>query len=176
MRIICLGDSNTKGFDPRSILPSEYERPWPTVLSELLDIEVINYGENGVGIYHTKDDFKYLDSIIHSDDLILIMLGTNDVLNGLSMPEIESKWNALLNYLKDKNVLFICPRDIKDFPSLKELYLKNKQFNVLDCNEWNIEMSYDGIHFSKRGHAVFGMVIYDYLMKFELNHYLQYNY
>lgn len=166
MRIICLGDSNTIGFDPRSILPSEYERPWPTILSELLNTEVINCGENGIGIYHTEDDFQYLDSILHLNDLILIMLGSNDVLNGLLMSEIERRWNILLNYLKGKNVLLLCPKDIKGFPSLKELYIENKQFNVLDCNGWNIEMSYDGIHFSQRGHEQIAIKIFNYLNVF----------
>lgn len=161
MRIICLGDSNTTGFDPRNILPSEYERPWPTVLSELLNKEVINYGENGIGIYHTKEDFDYLDSIIQSEDLVIIMLGLNDVLRGVSLIEIENRLNTLLHHLQNPIVL-ICPKDVNGFVSLQKIYSKQDGF-VLNCNEWNIEMSYDGIHFSENGHEQFAYKVYEFM-------------
>ena len=33
MKVICYGDSNAYGYDPRSYFGSRYEEPWPELLA-----------------------------------------------------------------------------------------------------------------------------------------------
>ena len=164
--ILCLGDSNTKGLDPRSYIADEYDYPWPAILSNLLNEEVVNAGENGIEIYHTKEDFIYLNSTIKDPDYIICMIGTNDILNQVSLSMIEERLNCFVQYLIKWNLILICPKDIIGFPSLKSIYQKISDLYtvpLLDCNEWNIEMAYDDIHFSELGHEQFANALYKQL-------------
>ena len=34
MKVICYGDSNTYGYDPRLPLGGRYDHPWPELLAE----------------------------------------------------------------------------------------------------------------------------------------------
>ena len=88
-RILCFGDSNTYGYDPRGGRYDEDTR-WPTRLGKLLgdDYTVIEEGFGGrtcVFDDPTEGGFKsgaaYLPPCLMSHnplDLVMIMLGTND--------------------------------------------------------------------------------------------------
>jgi len=96
-RILCFGDSNTWGFMPDGqpkdlshVLRFPYEERWTGILQGLLgsDYRVIEEGLNGrttawddpVAPY--RNGAKYLDACIETHaplDLIMIMLGTNDL-------------------------------------------------------------------------------------------------
>ena len=47
MKIICFGDSNTYGYDPRSFFGDRYpaESRWVDILARKLDCEIMNMGE-----------------------------------------------------------------------------------------------------------------------------------
>ena len=47
MRILCFGDSNTYGYDPRSYFGEPYSEPWPEVFSKKSGYQVFNAGQNG---------------------------------------------------------------------------------------------------------------------------------
>ena len=49
MRVICYGDSNTYGYDPRSYIGGRYpaSNPWVDLLAEKTGWEVMNRGLNG---------------------------------------------------------------------------------------------------------------------------------
>ena len=49
MKLICLGDSNTYGYDPRSWLGGRYpaDSRWVDILAAKTDWEVLNLGQNG---------------------------------------------------------------------------------------------------------------------------------
>ena len=55
MRILCFGDSNTYGFDPRSYSAGRYspEDRWPDLLAAQTGWEVINAGANGRAVSYT---------------------------------------------------------------------------------------------------------------------------
>ena len=55
MKIICFGDSNTWGYDPRSYLGERYPKDvrWTGLLSALPGLEVVNCGVNGRTIPNT---------------------------------------------------------------------------------------------------------------------------
>lgn len=163
MKIICIGDSNTQGMDPRSFLGEDYEYPWPKVLSQLLGCEVINAGQNGIG---TNIDFSYVDSLLEKEDFIVLMLGTNDVLRKVKREVIEMRLDSILDHYKEKFVILVCPLDINDI-SLLDVYQQlgiKYSFHVLDANTWNIKLSYDGIHFSQEGHFQFAQALYPYVV------------
>ena len=49
MRLLCFGDSNTYGYDPRSYAGDRYppESRWTDLLAESSGWEVVNMGLNG---------------------------------------------------------------------------------------------------------------------------------
>lgn len=77
MKILCIGDSNTYGYDPRSYLGDRYpaEVRWTDRLG---DCETINCGVNGMTV--PRESSRYIGLIrINEPDLITVMLGTNDL-------------------------------------------------------------------------------------------------
>ena len=82
--VICYGDSNTYGFDPRMGCPERLPRRvrWTGRLDALPGPRIINEGMNGREIPHTAAAFSYLDRILERNagaDILFIMLGTNDL-------------------------------------------------------------------------------------------------
>ena len=71
MNIVCFGDSNTWGYDPRSFLGDRYPKQfrWPELVAEKTGCSVINMGLNGREI--RADRFVPPENT----DLLLIMLG-----------------------------------------------------------------------------------------------------
>ena len=77
MKLLCLGDSNTYGYDPRSYFGSRY--PEKSCWTGLLDgWEVINCGMNGLVV---PTDSKVWKNLIESrkPDPVTVMLGSNDL-------------------------------------------------------------------------------------------------
>ena len=86
MRVMCLGDSNTYGFDPRSYFGGQYppEARWVDLLAQRSGWEVLNEGENGRSIPQWSFELEMLQrtTIDESIDLLIVMLGSNDLLQG----------------------------------------------------------------------------------------------
>lgn len=84
MKIICYGDSNTYGYDPRlgsSGRLAKNER-WTGILDSESDLEIANEGMCGRCIPSSTAEFNSLKKILrqHSDaDMLIIMLGSNDL-------------------------------------------------------------------------------------------------
>ena len=107
MKILCIGDSNTYGYDPRSYLGDRYpaEVRWTDRLEKH---EVINCGVNGMTV--PREQSRYISLIrINEPDLIIIMLGTNDLFRGLSAGQIAARMERFLEPVIDmgKPVLLI---------------------------------------------------------------------
>ena len=113
-RILCFGDSNTYGFDPVTQGRLAEDIRWPGRLAKLLgdDWRVIEEGCNGrtTRMIDPSDPWKsgleYLKPCIHSHkplDLIIVMLGTNDLKTvfGLSTEEIAGNAEALVHEIDD---------------------------------------------------------------------------
>ena len=93
MKVVCFGDSNTWGYDPKGYLGGRYDHPWPEILAEKLHCTVINWGENGREIPGNAVDFPA------DTDLLIIMLGTNDAQDGMHDTEdIQDPYNNLISY------------------------------------------------------------------------------
>lgn len=88
--ILCYGDSNTWGYDPRSGKRYGPKERWPGVLGEILG-DTFYVAENGIGGRSAVWDNPYIPGLNGKDgliyalmstrpiDLVILMLGTNDL-------------------------------------------------------------------------------------------------
>lgn len=177
MKILCYGDSNTFGYDPRSFLGSRYskEHRWVDVLADLSGWNMINEGMNGRGI-PLKGPRLAADV-----DMIVIMLGTNDLLQGRSLNEIVNRMECFLDGLQieDERIVLVAPPPMQlgEWVASNELVChsialgaeyqsiaERRSVVFVDTAQWGIEMSFDGIHFTEKGHQVFAECIYNFLL------------
>lgn len=175
MKIICYGDSNTYGFDPRSFFGSRYsaDNRWTEILARKTGWEISNQGFNGEVIPIGNTSFD------DDADLLIVMLGTNDLLQGRSSEEAAMRMDSFLKTVPIQNRLLIAPpplrlggwvRDsslIEESKMLVSAYGKvAEQHNILfaDAAEWNVDLVFDGVHFSEKGHHAFAEGLYNYLM------------
>ena len=176
MNILCFGDSNTFGYDPRSFLGSRYEKPWPQILAEWSGWFVQNQGENGREIPRRQVNFS---KDIH---LLIIMLGTNDLLQGNSVEITARKMEVFLRGidLEKSKLLLIGPPSMRlgawisaqsIVEASRELVYAYSELSrrlgirFLNADDWDISLAFDGVHFTEEGHRVFASAIYQYLNK-----------
>ena len=164
MKILCLGDSNTWGYDPRGYFGGQYDHPWPELLEEQFGCTVINWGENGREIPRTPVSFPA------DMDLLIIMLGTNDLLQGASMEAVIGRMERFVKPLAQEKLLLIAPPPMKlgawvpgqslieASQTLARHYCalaKRLGIRFLDAGEWGLTLAYDGVHFTEEGHRIF---------------------
>ena len=104
MKLLCYGDSNTWGYDPRltgdlSMRLPKNER-WTGILDEMPEFTVINEGLNGRTVPSLSYECRYLASCLtaHADaDVLVLMLGSNDLFNGfeVSAGEVADSFREL---------------------------------------------------------------------------------
>lgn len=169
-RILCIGDSNTYGYDPRSYIGNRYseEVRWT---GRLRGFEVVNRGLNGAKI---PLNYERQLGIIRAvePDLVIVMLGTNDILSGVSAEQTAERMNSYISAIikLEKAILLISPPPVEfgewvqseeyldEACELSGMYRKVAEKNgcmFADAGKWGIELSYDGVHFSEEGHATF---------------------
>lgn len=177
MKILCYGDSNTYGYDgtdPFGGRLPENAR-WPALLGESLGCECLNCGLNGrrVPRYPRSIDADLrLLSRARGGDLILVMLGTNDLLCGAEPEETAACMKSFLERLRsarpDCTVLLAAPppaaMEDADFSAafiaLAEAYravAEELGVPFADTTPWQIPTVGDGVHFSERGHRLFAL-------------------
>lgn len=166
MNVICYGDSNTWGYDPRSRAGESYPTGsrWTDILGMKTGWTVINQGMNGREVPAAPAE------IPENTDLFLVMLGTNDLLQ-LDTPEAAAKrMEVFLSGMNTEKVVLIAPpamvwgewvQDdglIQDSIRLTHLYRElSLQLGVrfLDAGQWGVDLAYDGVHFTEAGHKAF---------------------
>ena len=170
MRILCFGDSNTYGYDPRGFLGDRYEAGdrWVDLLAEKTGHECIGAGVNGRVIPRGDRAVRVMDDEKDAD-LLLVMLGTNDLLQGASAEEAAARMEAFLSRLSRK-CLLVCPPPmqrgawvpsdelVRESIRLGEKYLaldQKRNIPVIDTRSWNIPLAFDGVHFTEEGHRIF---------------------
>ena len=173
MRILCFGDSNTYGYDPRGFFGDRYgaEDRWVDLLAKQTDHKIINAGVNGREIPRNPYALRLLKE--HAPvDVFLVMLGTNNLLQGAAAKEAADRMEAVLNSLLPhcKQILLICPPPMKrgtwvptdalvdeSIHLAEEYKLLAEKLNIpfFDTRHWNIELAFDGVHFTASGHHVF---------------------
>lgn len=93
--VLCYGDSLTWGYDAENLGRHDYEDRWPSVLQKALgaSVNVIAEGLNGRTTAYDdhlsdcdRNGARVLPTLLHSHcpvDLVIIMLGTNDLKRGI---------------------------------------------------------------------------------------------
>ncbi len=177
MKILCYGDSNTYGYDgtdPFGGRLPENAR-WPELLGRSIGCECLNLGLNGrrVPRYPRSIDADLrLLSRAGSGDLIIVMLGTNDLLCGAEPEDTAAHLKSFLEKLKclkpDCPLLVAAPPPVdiagEDFSAaieaLAAAYCSMAHeigASFVDAAAWQIPTVGDGIHFSQRGHMLFAL-------------------
>lgn len=174
MEIVCFGDSNTWGYDPRGFFGGHYDRPWPDILADKLRCNVKNLGENGREIPGKTVLFS------NDADLVIIMLGTNDLLQGLPAEAVCRRMGRFLESVNRDKILLIAPPSMKrgewvqdqnlieESKTLATCYqrlAKRLGIRFSDAGDWNVSLAFDGVHFTEDGHKAFAEGLIDYLKK-----------
>ena len=173
MRILCFGDSNTYGYDPRGFFGDRYGAGdrWVDLLAKQTGHVIISAGANGREIPRNPCALRLLNE--HAPvDIFLVMLGTNDLLQGASAKETADRMESFSNQLLThcKSILLVAPPPMKrgawvptDELVTKSIHLAEEykllaeKLNMpfVDTREWNIELAFDGVHFTDVGHHAF---------------------
>ena len=173
MRILCFGDSNTYGYDPRGFFGDRYgaEDRWVDLLAKQAGHYCINAGANGREIPRNPYALRLLTE--HAPvDVFLVMLGTNDLLQSASAKEAADRMEAFLNSLLPhcQQILLVAPPPMKrgawvptdvllaeSIHLAEEYKLLAEKLNILfiDTSCWNTELTFDGVHFTEAGHHAF---------------------
>lgn len=190
--IVCYGDSNTWGQVPKK---DRYPRSirWTNILQKILgdEYEIISEGLPGrtfVSVNQTKPyltGITHLKSIIETHnpiDLMIIMLGTNDVklMYNLTAEDIAKNLEETIIFVqKDiKDILVICPPEIiipenndlnpefvrgpeisKKLPPLYKTIAEKYGCKFLDANEHIKSSKIDGFHWDESEHAKFAEAV-----------------
>ena len=168
MNIICFGDSNTYGYDPRGYFGGRYDGDsrWVDILASETGWTVSNMGENG------REIPSAAPVLPEDTDLLIIMLGTNDLLQGRSPEQAAEKLNRFLSGISlDRNkILLIAPPpvqlgawvpnqqlidDSRTFAQLCQTLAEHLGIRFADAGKWDIPLAYDGVHFTEQGHKAF---------------------
>ena len=168
MNVICFGDSNTYGYDPRSWLGGRYDEDsrWVDILAVETGWTVRNMGVHGREIPRTAPDLP------PDTDLLIVMLGSNDLLQGHSPEEAAGKLECFLSSLslpRDQILLIATlPMHRGEWVPSQQLIDDSRTFaqccrslaerlgvRFADAGGWDIPMAYDGVHFTEQGHRAF---------------------
>ena len=168
MNVICFGDSNTYGYDPRGYFGGRYDADfrWVDILATETGWMFYNMGQNGREIPSADPDFPA------DTDLLIIMLGTNDLLQGRSSERAAERLERfLLDIPLDRSkILLIAPPPVTlgawvpsqqlideshTFARLCRALAERMGIRFADAGKWDISLAYDGVHFTEQGHKNF---------------------
>ena len=176
--VLCYGDSNTYGFDPRGFLGDRYEADarWCDLLSRKTGWQIINLGENGRTVPRSVRALEALDGMIRetAPDLLIILLGTNDALQGQSPDVIAQGMEAMISHCKAQfpalSLLLLSPpparlRDAaQPIAALLPLYQSIAQRQKIRFFPLpDLPLAFDGIHLSEAGHRQLAEALCAYL-------------
>lgn len=181
MKVICFGDSNTYGYENLSYIGGRYDADsrWVDLLAEKTGWNIINEGLNG------REIPRRPVLIPEDTDLLIIMLGTNDLLQGNDAARTADRMDKFINSLNIERhkILLIAPPPMKSGfwvptedlirESLKltacyEILAERKGIWYASAGDWNVDLVFDGIHFSKEGHIAFAKGLYVFLQNFSI--------
>ena len=176
MTVICFGDFNTYGYDPRGYFGGRYDANsrWVDILAAETGWTVYNMGQNGREIPSAAPAFPV------DTDLLIIMLGTNDLLQGRSPEQATEKLERFLSgiSLDRSRILLIAPPtvtlgewvpsqqlidDSRTFSRLCQALAKQVGIRFTDTGKWDISLAYDGVHFTEQGHKAFATGLFEEL-------------
>ena len=181
MKLLCFGDSNTYGFDPRDVFGGRYDAAdrWVDILARETHWDVRNEGVNGRQIPRNPYPLRLLREQ-GAVDIFLVMLGTNDLLQGATAEVTAARMEKFLTSLLPHcpRILLVSPPPMKrgawvptdalvaESVRLREAYNQLAQklgIPFVDTSEWNIELAFDGVHFTEAGNHAFAAKLLPYI-------------
>ena len=179
MNVICFGDSNTYGYDPRGYFGGRYDADsrWVDILAAETGWTVYNMGQNGgwnlaAVLSHVRDRPSAAPTFPADTDLLIVMLGTNDLLQGRNPEEAAERLERFLVgiSLDRSKILLIAPPllalgawvpsqqvidDSHTFARCCKVLAEKMGIRFTDAGRWDIPLAYDGVHFTEQGHRAF---------------------
>ena len=168
MKVICFGDSNTYGYDPRGYFGGRYDGDsrWVDILATETGWTVCNMGQNGREIPSAAPAFPA------DTDLLIVMLGTNDLLQGCSPTQAAERLARFLSgvSLDRSKLLLIAPPpmtlgewvpnqqfidDSHTFAKCCQALAEQLGIRFANAGNGGISLAYDGVHFTEQGHKAF---------------------
>jgi lysophospholipase L1-like esterase len=179
--IVCFGDSNTYGYDPRAAFGTRYPDGtyWVDILHAKTGWKFWNMGVCGREIPHTSFQIQTacaeLASREPSADALWIMLGTNDLLSGEQITaetvglRMEAFLTSLLNSFPVRKLRLITPVKmrqgtwttpavIEESEKLQPVFRSladRLHISLTQTEGWEIPLAFDGVHFTEQGHRKF---------------------
>lgn len=199
-RILCFGDSNTYGYDPRGYLGDRYPETgrWPGILAQEPGWEVLNCGENGREIPHLEGALREVDALLDRCgrlDCFAVMLGTNDLLKeaGFTAEDATARMELLLErVLHNPRVvenrtalLLIAPPPMLPGTWVTEARMEMQSARLgvfylelarrlgvafVDAGAQGVPVLFDGVHFTEEGHCVVAAAVRERLAQILGNH------
>lgn len=160
-RIVCYGDSNTYGYNPAT--GGKYSTCWVDLLSQHYSGTVINDGVPG-------REIPFSDEWLADADQMLIMLGSNDLLDGYSADDCGVRMRRFLSTLSKDRVILIAPAKfqrgtwvpsddlVRESEKLQDVHMRlaeDMDISFITTASWQIPLCFDGVHFTEEGHRVF---------------------
>ena len=207
--ILCFGDSNTWGYDPATQTRFSKDIRWTGVLQQLLGSKynVIEEGLNGrttnvnekqdhgLGYFRPfRSAMDLLSVLIETNsplDLIIVMLGTNDLKTNFNQsPEMIAKNMRLVcesiidnDYFQSKSIILVSPTHInEESPNLLDSFIGTTQASqsfsnsyrkisddldlyFLDASESVKTNKIDGLHWDAMQHSDFANSLFNKIKK-----------
>ena len=186
-RVICFGDSNTYGFDPRSALGGRYPKEvrWTGRL-EGLGWQVTNLGLNGREIPHRPGEIRDAVGALSSSAgaVVTVMLGGNDLMMnpGFRAEDAAERMEGFLREVLaqpvfrtgEARLLLVVPPPAGKGTWVTEERMETESRRLAGCyrqtaetldiswtdsGAWEVELVFDGVHFSPLGHERFAQGI-----------------
>lgn len=127
---------------------------------------VCNTGQNGWEIPSSAPSFPT------NTDLLIVMLGINDLLQGRSPKQAADRLERFLSSLSlDRSkILLIAPPPVKrgawvsdqqliddsrTFARLCQALAEQMGVHFANAGKWDVPLAYDGVHFTEQGHRAF---------------------
>lgn len=198
--ILCYGDSNTHGTRPMDVAGVSERHPagqrWPEAMAEALgpSHQVISEGLPGRTTVHDdiveggmRNGLTVLPAILHSHkplDLMVLMLGTNDLKNRFSVSAYEISRSLERMVLAARaegeasKVILVAPAPVKECGTLIDVFAGAEARQVglaehiraaaerlgcgfVDAGETVQVSPDDGVHWEPEAHVRFGKVMAD---------------
>ncbi len=196
--VLCYGDSNTWGYDPTTADRFDRDTRWPGVLRQEFGdgYVVIEEGLNGRTtvwedpIEGYKNGKEYLVPCLESHkplDLVVIMLGTNDLKKRFSLSAFDIAYSAgvLVDVVKKSEagrgggapkVLLVCPPPVGKLTEFAEMFegageksrklpewfarvAEEQGCELMEAGEVVTASDLDGIHFEAGEHRNLGKAV-----------------
>ena len=151
MTVICFGDSNTYGYDPRGYFGGRYDADcrWVDILATETGWTISNIGQNGREIPSAAPVFP-ADTDLH------LRLDANRAWTPLKSQQfakyVNPDYRDRIAFLEES-----CKTrdDSRTFARLCRVLAERMGIRFADAGKWDIPLAYDGVHFTEQGHRVF---------------------